>query len=76
MLSLRAQPLQPWRALACRTGRSAKVVMADEIRRDIKKPKFIRELRRVREKLNRPWRQMTEAQLLKELNSYKLHRPK
>ncbi len=37
-------------------------------------PKFMRELHKVRERMAKRWRKLSREQLLKELNSYKLHK--
>ena len=43
---------------------------------EMKEPKFMRDLHKVREKLGRRWRKLQSTQLLNEINSHKLHRPK
>ena len=42
-----------------------------------REPKFMQELHKVRERLSKHWQKLSNEELLKELNSYKLHkRPK
>ena len=38
-----------------------------------KEPKFMQELHKVRERLSKRWQKLSKADLLRELNSYKLH---
>lgn len=39
-----------------------------------KEPKFMQELHKVRERLSRRWQKLSKAELLRELNSYKLQK--
>jgi len=39
-----------------------------------KEPKFMQELHKVRERLGKRWRKLSNQELLKELNSHKIHK--
>ena len=41
-----------------------------------KEPKFMRDLHKVREKLGKRWRKLHSSELIKEINTLKVHKPK